>query len=63
MLNNEYHLLIDTQGYAVELPCKRFRLHGTSVSESIVKTNKIIKENDVLEYLKTKLKRKDIELV
>ncbi len=61
-LELEYHLLVDTKGYACTAPCKKFRVYADG-SPSIVELNKKIKENDLLEYLKTRLKRKDIQLI
>ena len=59
-IGKEYHLLVDSSTCGIRY--KKFRVYANG-SESIVNMNKIIKENALLEHLKTQLNRKDIQLV
>ena len=63
-LENKFYLLVDTQEFGIDIPCKKFRVHNCKPgSESVLELNKKLKEHDLIEALQKELKRKDIQLI
>ncbi len=63
-LDNQYYLLADTQELGIEIPCRKFKVYDIYPgNEPILELNKKLKEFDLIEYIRTKSNRKDIQLI